>query len=172
MQLLYLKPVQTGFPTDSDARLVVSCALLAPAIANALSTRTPLTTLRVLANKRHATLQEDTALPPVQGAVIGASEECGPHAAALLQGGGGSSGYSSDADTDLEGARQSEAQSVAISTTAQTLFAWSAPASPHLTVQREGAAPPAQQFSCRCLTSLRGVRRTKQHHGSCGTARI
>ena len=84
----------------------------------------------------------DSALDPAQGAVIGAPEECGPHAAALRQGRGGSSGFSSDADTDVEGRGQPQAESqLPAAPTAQTLFAWSAPASPHLTVQREGAAP-------------------------------
>ena len=98
----------------------------------------------------------------MQGAVVGADEECGPHAAALRQshsGGGGSGGYSSDADTDAEGGgapSRPDARTAPATTTAQTLFAWSAPASPHLTVQREGAAPPCGGLAEYAATSAVG----------------
>ena len=77
--------------------------------------------------------------------MVGAVEQCGPHAAALnppQAAGSGSSGYSSDADTDAEGNGRPQSGARAAAATAQTLFAWSAPASPHLTVQREGATAP------------------------------
>ena len=74
-----------------------------------------------------------------QGAVVGATEARGPHAAALqAPRSGDSSAASSNAGAHAVSASSLEptAQDTA---EVQTLFAWSAPLSPHLTVQREGA---------------------------------
>ena len=53
-------------------------------------------------------------------------------------------------------------------TTAQTLFAWSAPASPHLTVQREGAAPHhALSCTSKYLRQELGARATTHNIARC-----
>ena len=76
-----------------------------------------------------------------KGAIVGAAEVCGPHAAVLNPPQSEfSSGHGSDAVTPA-GRSASGTQPAAQDPAAvvQTLFAWSAPVSPHLTVQREGA---------------------------------
>ena len=113
--LLYLKPVQTGFPDDSDAALVVRPSLLAsdhsPGEVNAPDSYKP---LQIRPGLRLGT----------QAAGAGTAATAGRHAAQLLGPSSGSYAPSSGQPGPVE---------------AHVLHAWSMPVSPHLAVEREGA---------------------------------
>ena len=109
--VLFLKPVQTGFPDDCDSRLLVSATvavLRAAGLSRALSS--------VLLNRR---IKRQTCLDVrtrnkgrvcwQQAAVLGIAPTYGPHAARLAhidaRGQTLPGGYSPDSDTEADEAR-------------------------------------------------------------------
>ncbi len=113
MPLLYLKPLQTGFPTDCDGRLVVGnhpswCTSLVVPLCNPC--------VCTLVHITNNPCSSANYTPLTQGRVTQQGNTYGPHAASLLP-----PNHTLDTTAPIK-----------------TLFAWQRAVSPHLAVEQEG----------------------------------